>query len=57
MYVSERSDEPSFKDENELVWIQKNIMFGDWEGGPNKDGILEYQTQIKISDVIYLYIF
>jgi hypothetical protein len=57
VYVSERSDEPSFKDENELVWIQKNIMFGDWEGGPNKDGILEYQTQIKISDVIYLYIF
>ena len=51
--MSERSDEPRFKDENELVWVQKNIIFGDWEGGLNKDGIFEHEALIKTSKVSF----
>ena len=63
VFVSENEYHPNFSDINQLIWSQKNIMYGDWYGGPNLDSTYEFKTNIEISErvqnngSIYLHIF
>ncbi|KAG8201779.1 hypothetical protein JTE90_027264 [Oedothorax gibbosus] len=44
VYLSEE-EKNSFKDES-LLWFQPDLVYGDWYGGPNEDGIYTLETEI-----------
>ncbi|XP_074601103.1 uncharacterized protein LOC141855105 [Brevipalpus obovatus] len=50
VFVSENENKPDFRKSEELVWTKKNIVFGEWKGGPNNDGIYELNTTVSISE-------
>lgn len=51
VYVSEDEYRPDFTNPKELIWTQKNIIYGDWTGGPNKDSTYQLDTEITCSKV------
>ncbi|XP_058815657.1 putative lipid scramblase CLPTM1 [Topomyia yanbarensis] len=50
VYVSEDPRWVDFGNPNALVWLQEDLMYGDWYGGRNGDGIFTVNTQIKASE-------
>ncbi|XP_055546633.1 putative lipid scramblase CLPTM1 [Wyeomyia smithii] len=50
VYISEDPTQVDFADPNALVWLQEDLMYGDWYGGRNGDGIFTVNTQIKASE-------
>ncbi|XP_058454115.1 putative lipid scramblase CLPTM1 [Malaya genurostris] len=50
VYISEHPHWVDFNDPNALVWLQEDLMYGDWYGGRNGDGIFTVNTQIKASE-------
>lgn len=50
VYVGENEFNPNFSDINELIWSQKNIIYGDWYGGPNQNSVYDFKTNIPISE-------
>lgn len=51
VYITENEFSPNFSDINELIWSQKNLIYGDWYGGPNHDSTYDFKTNIPISEV------
>ena len=51
MYLSEDEDFSDFKNEKALFWMEKGLVYGDWETGPNSDGSYEKTGQIQASEV------
>ena len=54
MYVSEYETFEDFRQENDLVWVQKGLVYGDWESGPHGDGSFDMSVQIQTTDVCVL---
>ncbi|RWS31947.1 cleft lip and palate transmembrane protein 1-like protein [Leptotrombidium deliense] len=52
VYVSESKYKPNLKNPKELVWVEKGLVYGDWYGGPNMDGIYTKETEITISPAV-----
>nr|XP_019533088.2 cleft lip and palate transmembrane protein 1 homolog [Aedes albopictus] len=50
VYISEDAKEVDFNDPSALVWLQEDLMYGDWYGGRDGDGIYTVSTQIKASE-------
>lgn len=50
VYISEDAHDVDFNDPNSLIWLQEDLMYGDWYGGRNGDGIYTISTQIKASE-------
>lgn len=50
VYISEDAMEVNFSDPSALVWLQEDLMYGDWYGGRDGDGIFTINTQIKASE-------
>ncbi|XP_076464340.1 putative lipid scramblase CLPTM1 [Babylonia areolata] len=50
VYLSEDEDFKDFKNEDALFWVQKGLVYGDWEHGPNGDGSFEKSGQIEASE-------
>ncbi|XP_054710215.1 putative lipid scramblase CLPTM1 [Uloborus diversus] len=48
VYLSE-DKKLSFKEES-LIWMQPNIVYGDWYGGPNADGTYNFETEITATE-------
>ena len=40
----------NFSDEHSLFWLEEEIQYGDWAGGPNRDGAYEMTGSIEISE-------
>jgi len=63
VYVTENELSPNFSDINQLIWSQKNIIYGDYYGGPNQDSTYELKTNIPASErvqnngSIYLHVY
>ena len=51
VYVSEDEEFSDFKNEHALFWVEKGLVYGDWESGPNGDGSYEKSGQIEASEV------
>lgn len=49
VYISEDPSWVNFNDPSSLIWLQEDLMYGDWYGGRNGDGIYTVSTQIKAS--------
>lgn len=55
MYISEDKDFKNFDDNSSLFWKKTNVIYGDWYGGPNKDGSFTKSTKIVPSAVVYFF--
>lgn len=53
VYLSENSVFDSFNKTEYLVWHQSSFVYGDWKGGPNKDGSFDQLTEIQCSQVCF----
>lgn len=49
VYLSESEILENFHHSN-LFWIKENIIYGDWTGGPNKDGTFDVEKDVVITD-------
>lgn len=49
VYVSEKTQFSEFNDSSALIWIQKGLVYGDFESGDNKDGTYSFSTTIPTS--------
>ena len=56
LYVYVCDDEliPDFDDYKQLVWVQKNLVYGDWTSGPNGDGIYTKEATVPLSKVSHI---
>ncbi|KAK7104349.1 putative lipid scramblase CLPTM1 [Littorina saxatilis] len=50
VYLSGDEDFTDFKNEQALFWIEKGLVYGDWEHGPNGDGSFEKTGQIEATE-------
>jgi len=46
VYVSENLEFRDFNDSSALVWIQKDLSYGDFESGENSDGTFSFSAQL-----------
>ena len=53
MYISESETFNDFDNPNALFWLEEELIYGDWTGGPNGDGSYIKSGQIPISEVCY----
>jgi hypothetical protein len=49
--VCEDDLKPDFNDFHQLVWLKKDLVYGDWSSGPNRDGIYTKDVSVSISKV------
>uniref|UniRef100_A0A1Q3F8K8 Putative conserved plasma membrane protein n=1 Tax=Culex tarsalis TaxID=7177 RepID=A0A1Q3F8K8_CULTA len=50
VYISEDPTAVNFSDPSAMVWLQEDLMYGDWYGGRDGDGIFTINTQIRASE-------
>ncbi|XP_040167558.1 cleft lip and palate transmembrane protein 1 homolog [Anopheles arabiensis] len=50
VYISEDQYDVDFNNPSSLVWLQEGLIYGDWYGGRDGDGIFTLNTQIKASE-------
>lgn len=51
MFASENELRPDFRDPSQLLWLRKDLVYGDWYAGPNGDGQFTTQVTIPLSSV------
>jgi hypothetical protein len=51
VYVCEDDLKPDFNDFHQLVWLKKDLVYGDWSSGPNRDGIYTKDVSVSVSKV------
>jgi hypothetical protein len=51
VYVSDKEIFENFTDKNALFWLEEELQYGDWAGGPNGDGTYEKNGLIEVSEV------
>lgn len=49
VYLSEDPTWVNFNDPSSLIWLQEDLMYGDWYGGRSGDGTFSINTRIKAS--------
>lgn len=55
VYLSENSYYSEI-DEKELLWMKTDLVYGDWNSGPNNDGTYTVQTSFvpsKVPDTVF----
>ncbi|KPM04756.1 cleft lip and palate transmembrane protein 1-like protein, partial [Sarcoptes scabiei] len=45
LFINENKFDADFSDSSQLVWCQKNLVYGDWSSGPTNNG--EYFAEIN----------
>lgn len=50
IYVTETEKLADYGTET-LFWLEEELEYGDWTGGPTGDGVFEKSGQIDISEV------
>lgn len=53
VYLSEDSYMSDI-DDKELIWKKTDLIYGDWDSGPNNDGTYSVQTSFKPSKVKFI---
>jgi len=63
VYLSESENFKKFDDPRSLIWFEEGLVYGDWYGGPNRDGsrVLEHtfvpSERLKQNGSIYLHVY
>lgn len=50
VWLSEHAEDVNFKDKSNLVWLQEDLVYGDWASGPEGNGIYRRNLKIKTSN-------
>jgi len=51
VFISEKEHFSDFSNSSSLFWLEEDIQYGDWLGGPSGDGSYSKSGQIEISEV------
>jgi len=51
VFVSEKEHFHEFSNKSALFWLEEELQYGDWLGGPSGDGSFSMSGQIEISEV------
>ena len=51
IYVNEQEEFSAFNESSALIWVKKDLMYGDWYSGENEDATYSHSTQLKASEV------
>ena len=54
-YISETEKFSDFNDSSSLYWSLKDIEYGNWNIGENKDGIFTYSSEFPTTNVRIIY--
>ncbi|XP_036328022.1 cleft lip and palate transmembrane protein 1 homolog isoform X2 [Rhagoletis pomonella] len=49
VWLSENADVVDFKQQSNLIWLQEDLVYGDWSSGPKRDGIYTHNLKLKAS--------
>jgi hypothetical protein len=52
VYITETPTFNDFNNKDALFWLEEELQYGDWLGGPNGDGTFEKNGQIPISEKV-----
>ena len=52
VFLSEDPEFVDFNDTGALIWTKKDLVYGDWESGPDGDGTYTFSTQIEASEAL-----
>ncbi|XP_059095522.1 putative lipid scramblase CLPTM1 [Tigriopus californicus] len=52
VYVSEDLEFGGFNQSGALVWLQKDLVYGDWGAGPQQDGVLTFDTTLPTTQAL-----
>lgn len=50
IWLSEDADSVNFKEKTNLVWLQEDLVYGDWISGPERNGIYHRSLKIKTTN-------
>ena len=51
MFISEKDSFNEFSKKSALFWLEEELQYGDWLGGPSGDGSFSKSGQIEVSEV------
>jgi len=51
VFISEKDHFHEFSNKSVLFWLEEELQYGDWLGGPSGDGSFSMSGQIEISEV------
>jgi hypothetical protein len=51
VYISDKENFENFSDKSALFWMEEELQYGDWLGGPNRDGTYEKSGLIEVPEV------
>jgi len=51
VFVSEKEHFSDFSSKSALFWLEEELQYGDWLGGPSGDGSFSRSGPIEISEV------
>ncbi|XP_067623768.1 putative lipid scramblase CLPTM1 [Eurosta solidaginis] len=49
VWLSENANDVDFKKQTNLIWLQEDLVYGDWSSGPNRDGTYTHHVKLKAS--------
>merc|ERR1740128_668826 len=52
VYISENRQQPDFSDPSQHIWELTNLMYGDWYGGIENDGIYSQDVELQIPEAV-----
>ena len=52
VFLSEDPEFVNFNDSQSLIWTKKDLVYGDWESGPNGDGTYTFDTKIDTTEAL-----
>jgi len=52
VFLSEDPEFVNFNDSGALIWTKKDLVYGDWESGPDGDGTYTFSTEIEASEAL-----
>ena len=56
VYISEQERFTGFTNPDALIWLEEELIYGDWTSGVNGDGSYEKKTSLAISEVRQIYV-
>lgn len=51
IYISENEKFPDFSDTKSLVWLEEDLVYGDWTSGLHGDGSYDHLVRYPLSKV------
>ena len=52
VFLSEDPEFVDFNDTGALIWTKKDLVYGDWESGPDGDGTYTFSTEIEATEAL-----